>query len=90
MSGQVSRGSAGEYQADDRAGVARCRLWGHKSRTRMKRRSSKSLSAINVSVMTVSLSIYVDGKSPSTVDVDAVNSFPRPLCNILAVKEDEN
>ena len=23
MSGQVSRGSAGEYQADDRAGVAR-------------------------------------------------------------------
>ena len=67
-----------------------CRLWGHKSRTRMKRRSSKSLSAINVSVMTVSLSIYVDGKSPSTVDVDAVNSFPRPLCNILVVKEDEN
>ena len=60
------------------------------SRTRLKRRSSKSLSAINVSVMTVSLSIYVDGKSPSTVDVDAVNSFPRPLCNILVVKEDEN
>lgn len=51
---------------------------------------SKSLSAIYVSVMTVSLSIYVDGKSPSAVDVDAVNSFPRPLCNILVVKEDEN
>ena len=26
MSGQVSRGSAGEYQADERAGVAR-RSW---------------------------------------------------------------
>lgn len=41
--------------------------------------------------MTVSLSIYTrDGKSPPTVDVDAVNSFPRPLCTILVVKEDEN
>ena len=44
------------------------------SRTRPKRHSSKSLSAIYVSVMTVSLSIYVDGKRPSTVDVDARNS----------------
>ena len=53
--------------------------------------SSKSLSATYVSVMTVSLSIYtLDGKSPPTVDVDAVNSFPRPLCTILVVKEDEN
>ena len=26
MSGQVSRGSDGEYQADERAGVARLRL----------------------------------------------------------------
>ena len=29
MSGQVSRGSTGEYQADEQAGVARLRkLWG--------------------------------------------------------------
>lgn len=52
---------------------------------------SKSLSAIYVSVMTVSPSIYTpDGKSPSTVEVDAVNSFPRPLCTNLVAKEDEN
>ena len=35
MSGQVSRGSAGEYQADERAGVARL-SWPHQAATRQE------------------------------------------------------